>query len=78
MGYHMKTLHALNPRLTSSTHWSSNVIQEGFSSPLKLLGFADSQKSGAFMFLIVLIGLRDHLPFIAVRQIRSALESTEP
>ena len=65
MGYHAKTLHALNPRLTSSTQRSSNVIHFGRVSPLKLLGFADSQKSGALMFLTVCSGFSDHRPFIA-------------
>ena len=78
MGNQQNTLHALNPRFTSSTHWSSNVIHAGRSSPLNLLGFTFSQKSSAFMFLIVWVGLSDQRPFIAARRMRSDDESTEP
>ena len=78
MGNQQNTLHALNPRFTSSTHWSSNVIHVGRSSPLNLLGFTFSQKTFVFMFLIVWIGLNDQWLFIAMRRMRSDDESTEP
>ena len=78
MGNQQNTLHALNPRLTSSTHWSSNVIQRGRFSSENLLGLTFSQKSSAVICLKVLTGFNDHRPFMAERQRRMDFPKTEP
>lgn len=76
MGYHRNTVQAFTPRLTSSTHMSSKVIQAGFS-PVCLLGFAFSQNPGAVKFLYSLTGLSDHFPCAACLQRRIDVPSTE-
>lgn len=74
----MNTLQALKPRLTSSTHTSSKVIQVGRVSALKLLGFTFSQKSGALRLWKVRTGFHDQRPLAANRHSLRDLPRTEP
>lgn len=87
MGYQQNTAHAANPRRSSSTHASSNLIHSGlclpplaaaFASSLNLDGFTFSQNVPSCMFRHVRHGFTDHRPPCARKKVLNAGTSTDP